>query len=90
MSTFALFPFTALIVAVAGQARESSHCVGMAGAAGCMPMVDACSLLIDTRFSVRNIELCGNPGSRVVAILAIRSENSKVEGRIFMASDTLD
>lgn len=83
------FPFTALVIAVTGQARERPHRVGVAGTASRAAMIDARSFFIDTRLRVRHIEPRGYPGRCVMAFLAIRSKSPEVKGWIFMAGHTL-
>lgn len=90
VTTFPSFAtLTTLIIAVARQASVTSYSGGMAGAAGCTAMINACPFLIYARFRVGHIEARRAPGSGRMAIRAIGLEGSKVEIRVSMAGHTL-
>jgi len=90
VTTFPSFAtLTTLIIAVARQASVTSYSGGMAGAAGCTAMINACPFLIYARFRVGHIEARRAPGSGRMAIRAIGLEGSKVEIRVSMAGHAL-
>ena len=87
--TFTFIPLTALVIAMTGQTGVRSHRVGMAGAAGCATVIDACSFFVHAGLRVRHIEPRRYPGRRAMTILTIRSECAQMESRICVTGDTL-
>lgn len=62
--------FTALVIAVTGQAGITAHCGWMTGAAGSVPMIDSRPFFIHARFGVGKVEAGRYPNIHGVTIIA--------------------